>query len=775
MEDLHRGTCTELERLAAAAATMDYSESLANSHQPALTVAAPILTTQFPPDHYQRQYARHDTHLRSYEQVPRPPPSAHHQAAPPAHVPPPPTIQYVAERPAHYTRTSQFVSMVDLQYNNTQVMAPLPGPEAQYPPPPPQDMPQQPAVVPPPSPALETVPKEKKKVPEPPQNKKRKTEEREKQEALEEDSLRREDKDNAVLDLPQPITDTDGSLVYPCSLCTTTLSSADAWQEHAADHLNNANRRRNGLSLEVKIEIIKRINSGEKQSDMAEEYMVNRSTIKSIMKKSSSYLQCWKKGMFHPDSKRLKGPKREDIEAALYSWYKQAVSTGTPVSGPILCSKALAFAKKLGHNDFKATHGWLDRFKKRKNIVFGRAPARRKREEEENSNTELKPSEWQTAVLHQLLLEYDPGDIFAVEEIGLLYRTLPGQALALRGERCAGGVRSRMRLTVLLCGNMTGTEKFPLLVVGKHPKPSSFRHVKSLPVQYVANQKAWMTGDSFGAWLQDVDSWFVQQGRRVVVVASALPIHDKPPSGLRSVRMVTAPSGFVGPLKQGVSAAFKRNYRRGLLETLVNQLQRDEPASGKRGRRPNTKLSLLTCLHHLATAWHSVTDSVISASFTRAGMCKYGAWGAPPPPPDPTLGSENLTLLHRLRLLGLAVPDMTFDDFVHFDHEVQTCNLNNDDDILAIVTGADKDDEGCGDDDEEEEEEGEEEEGEEESEHGPSLTQVEAALATLRKHIQYQEGAQEMFRVLAHLEYLIYKGQVGAKGVGVQPTTSTAH
>ncbi|XP_050685966.1 tigger transposable element-derived protein 4-like isoform X2 [Eriocheir sinensis] len=779
MEDLHRGTCTELERLAAAAATMDYSDSLATAHQPALTVTAPVLTPQFTQDHYQRQYTRHDTHLRpSYEQVPRPPPSAHHQGAPPAHVPPPPpTIQYVTERPGHYGRTGQFVSMVDLQYGNAQVMAPLPGPEAQYPPPPPPEVPQQVPLITPSPPALEPVQKEKRKVPATAPSKRRKAEERGKQEEVDEEALKGEDKEGNVLEMPQPITDSNGTLLYPCSMCGTNLPSIGAWQEHAADHLNNANKRRNGLSLEVKIEIIKRINSGEKQADMAEEYMVNRSTIKSIMKKSSSYLQCWKKGMFHPDSKRLKGPKREDIEAALYSWYKQAVATGTPVSGPILCSKALAFASKLGHVDFKATHGWLDRFKKRKNIVFGRAPARRKREEEENSNAELKPSEWQSGVLHQLLLEHEPGDIFAVEEIGLLYRTLPSHVLALRGERCAGGVRSRLRLTVLLCGNMTGTEKFPLLVVGKHPKPSSFRHVKSLPVQYVANQKAWMTSDSFGAWLQDVDSWFVQQCRRVVVVASTLPIHAKPPSGLRAVRLVTSPQGFVGPLRQGVTMAFKRNYRRGLLETLVNQLQREDVApGGKRQRRPNTKLSLLTCLHQLATAWHSVTDSVISASFTRAGMSKYATWGAPPLPPDPSLGAENLTLLHRLRSLGLSVPpDMTFNDFVNFDNDVQTCNLNNDDDILAIVTGADRDDDGCGDDDEEEEDDGEEEGAGEESDHGPSLNQVEAALATLRKHIQYQEGAQEMFRVLAHLEYLIYKGQVGAKGVGVQPTSSTAH
>lgn len=780
MEDLHRlssSTCTELERLAAAAATMGYSESLVAAHQPPLSVGGPVLPPQFPPDHYQRQYSRHEPHPRpAYEQVSRhPPPNAHHQPAPPAHAHAPPTVQYITDRAPPYGRGGQFLPMVDMQYNNPNVVAPQTHTEPQFQQPPPPEPIQQPVVAPPPDIPL-TAAKEKKKPLETSAAKKRKNEQRDAQHPDgHEDLVEEEEKDSNTMEVPSPIEEPGGTLVYPCISCGINLASPELWQDHQLEnHSNNVNRRRNGLSLEVKIEIIKRINSGEKQSDMAEEYMVNRSTIKSIMKKSNSYLQCWKKGMFHPDSKRLKGPKREDIEAALYSWYKQAISTGTPVSGPILCAKALAFASKLGHTDFKATHGWLDRFKKRKNIVFGRAPARRKREEEENSSPELKPGEWQTAVLPQLLLEFDPGDVFAVEEIGLLYRTLPTVAPNLRGERCAGGIRSRLRLTVLLCGNMTGTEKFPLLVVGKHPKPSSFRHVKSLPVQYLANQKAWMTSDSFGAWLQDVDSWFVQQGRRVVVIAACLPVHSKPPGGLRSVRLVTAPNGFLGPLRHGVVMSFKRNYRRGILETLVNQMQRDDPTPNKRTRRLNTKLSLLTCLHQLATAWHSVSDAVISASFARAGVNKYGAWGAPPPPPDPSMGAENLTLLHRLRTLGLRIPDMTFDDFVHFDDEVQVCNLNNDDDILAVVTGADKDDDLRYDDEDDEQDE-EEDDNEEEGERGPSLSDVEAALSTLRRHIQYQEGAQEMFRVLAHLEYLIYKGQAGGKGVGVQPTTPNPH
>ena len=36
----------------------------------------------------------------------------------------------------------------------------------------------------------------------------------------------------------------------------------------------------------------------------------------------------------------------------------------------MLKSKALFFLKELGGNDFRASDGWLDRWKKRKNVSF---------------------------------------------------------------------------------------------------------------------------------------------------------------------------------------------------------------------------------------------------------------------------------------------------------------------------------------------------------------------------------------------------------------------
>ena len=539
-----------------------------------------------------------------------------------------------------------------------------------------------------------------------------------------------------------------GDYVYQCDQCDEHLSSESQLQQHQQE-LHST--RRTGLALDVKIEIIKRISSGEKQADIADEYGVKRSTIKSLMLKADNYLSIWKKGSFHPSSKRLKGPKREDIEKVLYAWYQQTFVNGTSVTGSILCSKALDFAQKLGHTDFKATHGWLDRFKKRKNIVFGRTSNKKRRVDDEQLK-EIKPAEWQQNIVPQLLTEFQPNDIFAVEETGLLYKSSPLVVPSMNGNRCAAGVKAKQRLTLVLCANLTGSEKFPLLVIGQNAKPASVHQVKSLPVQYICNLKSWITEEGFTAWLNDIDSWAVQQGRKICIIASNLPIHSKPLS-LRAVKLVIAPKGFIGPLRQGPITALKCHYKRCYLETLLGLVSKERTMRVNYSTNKVPSISLMTAFDLLSSAWVSVTDIMINSGFQRSGIIKYGAWGisAMTEPGGSFAAAETMD---RLKDLGLRIPDISFKDFVHFDDKVQVCNLMDDDDILAVVKKSDSaDDESSGDEDN-----SIANDGTARLRNGaPTLPQVEKALGTLRQHIQYQEGAQEMFRVLANLEYLINK------------------
>jgi hypothetical protein len=47
----------------------------------------------------------------------------------------------------------------------------------------------------------------------------------------------------------------------------------------------------------------------------------------------------------------------------MWDWFHQAQDKPIPLSGPILQSKALEFASQLDIVDFKASNGWLEKFK----------------------------------------------------------------------------------------------------------------------------------------------------------------------------------------------------------------------------------------------------------------------------------------------------------------------------------------------------------------------------------------------------------------------------
>jgi hypothetical protein len=59
---------------------------------------------------------------------------------------------------------------------------------------------------------------------------------------------------------------------------------------------------------------------------------------------------------------------------------------------------------------------------------------------------------------------YEPKDIANCDETGLFFQALPNKTLCLKVEKCSGGKLSEQRLTIFLCGFMTGEMENPLLL-----------------------------------------------------------------------------------------------------------------------------------------------------------------------------------------------------------------------------------------------------------------------------------------------------------------------
>lgn len=131
-------------------------------------------------------------------------------------------------------------------------------------------------------------------------------------------------------------------------------------------------RKRIVLSVSDKLKIIDQLKNGASGSSLAREYGVGQATISDIKKNSDAItkfasLLDSEDGSLH--RKTMKMAENQNLDTAVYTWFMQVRCQGQPISGPLICEKALEMNKKLGGNaDFNATTGWLMRFKSRHGI-----------------------------------------------------------------------------------------------------------------------------------------------------------------------------------------------------------------------------------------------------------------------------------------------------------------------------------------------------------------------------------------------------------------------
>ena len=87
-----------------------------------------------------------------------------------------------------------------------------------------------------------------------------------------------------------------------------------------------------------------------------------KTTISRLIQENElreEWAQC--EGRRGTSQKRKREGKDPDVDEALNEWFAIVTGRAVRVSGPMLKCKAEELAKKLGHDDFKATDGWLSR------------------------------------------------------------------------------------------------------------------------------------------------------------------------------------------------------------------------------------------------------------------------------------------------------------------------------------------------------------------------------------------------------------------------------
>ncbi|GBM67807.1 hypothetical protein AVEN_216254-1 [Araneus ventricosus] len=90
----------------------------------------------------------------------------------------------------------------------------------------------------------------------------------------------------------------------------------------------------------------------------------------------------------------------------------------------------------------KASIGWLENFKKRRNIIFLKICS-------ENASVDASSCEDWLAELPSALKDSKADDLFNTDETGLFFHCLPNKTAAFKGEECLGGKQCNLHVTAL--------------------------------------------------------------------------------------------------------------------------------------------------------------------------------------------------------------------------------------------------------------------------------------------------------------------------------------
>nr|XP_049707244.1 tigger transposable element-derived protein 4 [Helicoverpa armigera] len=393
---------------------------------------------------------------------------------------------------------------------------------------------------------------------------------------------------------------------------TNQISSADGENTQSDNDLKTTeeppflynqyeNLKREDLNHSTQCAIVSKMHKGRSVSDVCRLYKLTPEIVNEIWEDREKYALPKKVG------KRTTRYMNSVLDTRIVDWFHSQRANDVQVSGKMLQDIAESFAKESGFVAFNGSKKWLDRFKKRYNISLRGTPCKR------DYHNQME-SKWKNHFFREQWSDARLGipdeDIYTADEFGFYYNPSKGRIKKLAGKKYIQGY-VKDRLSVFLCANMPGTDKKKLLVCGtEDPLLHSFRNPDTLPVTYIRHSQAHFTTQMFEEYVKFWNRELKLKNRKAILVLDRATIHSK--LQLSHLKLVFVPwkaSNGLIPMKNGVSAKFREEFRRLILEEkAINVL-----------RGVDRNLTCLEALSMLEKAWERTPPEAITKSFIDTG------------------------------------------------------------------------------------------------------------------------------------------------------------
>ena len=110
------------------------------------------------------------------------------------------------------------------------------------------------------------------------------------------------------------------------------------------------------------------LEKGKTNKEVAQLFGVPANTLSTWKKNKDKIFQAFQQGS--ATTKRLKIDTYDQVNKAVRKWFKRPGSENVPVNAVLIKEKALYFAKEMTFENFQASDGWLDKWKKRLGLIF---------------------------------------------------------------------------------------------------------------------------------------------------------------------------------------------------------------------------------------------------------------------------------------------------------------------------------------------------------------------------------------------------------------------
>ncbi|KAG0429995.1 Tigger transposable element-derived protein 6 [Dictyocoela muelleri] len=343
------------------------------------------------------------------------------------------------------------------------------------------------------------------------------------------------------------------------------------------------NQKRNVLSLKEKCEILDYINVNPhckhtKVSDFFTlKYKKNvcRRNIRNFISSEKEIRELFATA---PNNKsKVKNMKYDRLDKILIDWIISIETAGAFYSDALIQQKAKEAVTEILNSDvsieeknmmsnFKASKGWLQKFKLRHNITSRVCSGERFLQNNVNYE-DFK------LIFREKMKKYNSNNIFNCDETALFYKLAPSKSLV---SKVRNGVKKyKDRLSILFCCNKDGTEKLKPFVIGKFKSPRVFKNfsIKDF-CRYKFNQNAWMTIVEFNLWLSDITSDFKKNNRKILLLLDNCTGY-KITSKYENIELLFLPKNSTSrlqPLDSGIIRSFKAKFYHHQLSYLVTRI-----------------------------------------------------------------------------------------------------------------------------------------------------------------------------------------------------------